>query len=75
MDPTRKIPKKFTKKFGNKVIYRKYFCKGQVISKTNCQAENSPKKRPNEFVFTSMRRVFLHFLGESSDRKKRFEIY
>ena len=25
MDPFRKIPKKFTKKFGNKVINRQYF--------------------------------------------------
>ena len=51
------------------------FGKGQLISKTNCQAEDSPKKRTNEFVFTSMRRVFVRFLGESSARKKRFEIY
>ena len=49
--------------------------KGQLISKTNYQAEDSPKKRTNEFVFTSMRRVFVRFLGESSARKKRFEIY
>ena len=48
--------------------------KGQLISKANCQAEDSPKKRTNEFVFTSMRRVFVRFLGESSARKKRFEI-
>ena len=27
MDLTRKIPKKFTKKFGNKVINRQYFRK------------------------------------------------
>ena len=27
MDLIRKIPKKFTKKFGNKVINRKYFCR------------------------------------------------
>ena len=32
--------------------------KGQLISKANCQAENSSKKRTNEFVFTTMRRVF-----------------
>ena len=36
--------------------------KGQLISKANCQAVNSSKKRTNEFVFTSMRRVFFHFL-------------
>ena len=47
---------------------------GQLISKTNCQAEDSPKKRMNEFVFTSMRRVFVRFLEEFSARKKRFEI-
>ena len=49
--------------------------KGQLISKTNCQPEDSPKKRTNEFVFTSMWSVFVRFLGESSARKKRFEIY
>ena len=48
--------------------------KGQLISKANCQAEDSSKKQTNEFVFTSMRRVFVHFLEESSARKKRLEI-
>ena len=28
------------------------YIKGQLISKTNCQAEDSSKKRTNEFVFT-----------------------
>ena len=28
--------------------------KGQLISKANCQAEDSSKKRTNEFVFTSI---------------------
>ena len=40
------------------------FCfrtKGQVISKANCQAVNSSKKRTNEFVFTPVRRVFVRF--------------
>ena len=46
--------------------------KGQLISKRNSQAEDSPKKRTNEFVFTSMRRVFVRFLGESLARKKSF---
>ena len=40
--------------------------KGQLISKANCQAEDSPKKRTNEFVFTTVRRIFVRFLGESS---------
>ena len=39
--------------------------KGQLISKANCQAEDSPKKRRNEFVFTTVRLVFVRFLGES----------
>ena len=46
--------------------------KGQLISKTNCQAVNSSKKRTNEFVFTTMRRVFVHFLEEIEDTKKTF---
>ena len=49
--------------------------KGQLISKRNSQAEDSPKKRTNEFVFTSMRRVFVRFLGKSSARKKSFRDY
>ena len=49
--------------------------KGQLISKANGQAKDSSKKRTNEFVFTSMRRVFVCFLEESSARKKRFGQY
>ena len=41
--------------------------KGQLISKANCQAVNSSKKRTNEFVFTTMRRVFVRFLEEIED--------
>ena len=48
--------------------------KGQLISKANCQAEDSSKKQTNEFVFTSMRRVFSRFLEESLARKSRIEI-
>ena len=48
--------------------------KGQLISKTNCQAQDSSKKRTNKFVFTSMLPVFVRFFEESSARKKRFEI-
>ena len=57
-------------------VFKPYalFSKGQFISKAICQAEDSSKKRTNEFVFTKMRRVFVHFLEESSARKKRFEI-
>ena len=39
--------------------------KGQLISKANCQAVNSSKKRTNEFVFTSMRPVFVCFVGRN----------
>jgi hypothetical protein len=49
--------------------------KGQLIPKANCQAEDSSKKQTNEFVFTSMRRVFVRFLEESSARKKTFRDY
>ena len=58
----------------------KYLCerlmtcatKGQLILKANCQAEDSSKKRTNEFVFTSMPRVFVRFLEEIDDPKKPF---
>ena len=48
--------------------------KGQLISKKIVKAEDSSKKRTNEFVFTSMRRVFVRFFEEFSARKNRFEI-
>ena len=51
-----------------------YILKDQIISKANCQAVNSSKKQTNEFVFTSIRRVFIHFLEESLPEKKRYEI-
>ena len=67
-----------TRIYGRSVEDLKSICeisKGQLISKANCQAEDSSKKRTNEFVFSSMRRVFVRFLEESSARKKkRFEI-
>ena len=43
--------------------------KGHLISKANCQAEDSSKRGTNEFVFTSMRRRFLE---EIDDSKKAF---
>ena len=46
--------------------------KGQLISKANCQAVNSSKKRTNEFVFTTMRGVFVRFLEGIKDTKKTF---
>ena len=35
--------------------------KGQLISKTNCQAEDSSKKQTNEFVFTTYYAMYLCF--------------
>ena len=49
--------------------------KGQLISKANCQVVNSSKKQTNEFIFTSMRLVFVHFLEEIKDSKKTFRNY
>ena len=48
--------------------------KGQLISKANCQAVNSSKKGMNEFIFTTMRRVFVRFSEEIENTKKHFEI-
>ena len=49
--------------------------KGQLISKANCQALNSSKKWTNEFIFTTVRRVFVCFLEEIEDKKKTFRNY
>ena len=49
--------------------------KGHLISKANCQAVNSSKKRTNEFVFTTMCCVFVRFLEEIEDSKKAFRNY
>ena len=46
--------------------------KGQIILKANCQAMISSKKRTNEFVFTSMRCVFVRFLEEIEATEKAF---
>ena len=44
--------------------------KGQLISKAN-----SSKKQTNEFIFTSMRPVFVCFLEEIEDSKEAFRNY
>ena len=46
--------------------------KGQLISKANCQVVNTSKKWTNEFVFTTMRLVFVCFLEEIEDTEKMF---
>ena len=49
--------------------------KGQLISKANCEAVNSSKKPTNEFIFTSMRPIFVCFLEEIEDTIKTFRNY
>ena len=49
--------------------------KGQLISKVNCQAMNSSKKRMNGIIFTSVRCVFVRFLEEIEEAKKAFRNY
>ena len=45
--------------------------KGQLISKANCQAMNSSKKRTNEFVFTTYYATCLHsFFGRNWSEQK-----
>ena len=46
--------------------------KGKLISKWFMRSSISSKKRTNEFVFTSMRIVFVRFLEEIDDLKKPF---
>ena len=47
--------------------------KGQLIPKANYQAVNSSKKWSSEFIFTTMRRVFVRFLEEIEDTKETFQ--
>ena len=58
--------------FEKKKILFMLVSKGQLISKANYQAVNSSKKQTNEFVFTTMRLVFIRFLGEIEGNKKTF---
>ena len=49
--------------------------KGQLIWKANCQVMNSSKKGTNEFIFTTMRRVFVSFWKKLKTQRKFFEIH
>ena len=61
------------KTFTNNPFYTKLkYIKGQLISKENCQAVNSSKKRTNESVFTTMQLDFVRFLEEIEDTKMIF---
>ena len=59
-------------KQGGVLIFDPFLGKGQLISKANCQVVNSSKKRTIEFVFTTIGRVFIHFVEEIEDTKKAF---
>ena len=43
--------------------------KGQLILKANCQVVNFSKEQTYQFVFTTMRHVFVCFLEEIEDSK------
>ena len=49
--------------------------KGQIISKGLLVSSNSPKRRTNEFVFTTTTNSFVPFLGEFEDTKTSFQNY
>ena len=49
--------------------------KGQLISKANCQAVNSSKKRTNEFIFTMYATCFRSFFWRILGQKKMFRDY
>ena len=59
-----------TDKFKNFTVF-----KGRIISKELLVSSNSPKKRTNEFVFTTTKNSFVRFLGEFEDTKKSFPNY
>ena len=52
-----------------------HITKGQSISKANCQAVNSSKKRTNEFSFTTMQHVFVRFLEEIEAGQDRNNLF
>ena len=62
-------PKTYTRLRAS-IHYNLIVVKGQLISNANCQAMNSSKKRMNEFVFISIRCVFVCILEEIEDSKK-----
>ena len=75
---SRKLNTKFSNTPKNQRNFVQFFAlvsKGQLISKANCQSEDSSKKRTNELIFTTMWRVFVRFLEEIEDSKKAFQNY
>ena len=51
-----------------------HLCKGQLSSKRFFLADDSPKKQTKTRPILVKTNSFVRFLGESSARKKRFEI-
>ena len=68
MDPIRKIPKKFTKKFGNKVINRQYFRRN-----TGLKMFQNMNQRPAKFYLKILRVTkkfgYLKFNSKGHDSK------
>ena len=62
-------------KLARRSLISKHVSKGQITSKANCQDRNSSKKQRNEFVFTSMRRIFVCFFEEIEVTKNTFWNY
>ena len=61
-----RVPKKNPSYLENRVV------KGQIILRWFLRSSISSKKRTKQFVFTSMRIVFVRFLEEIDDLKKPF---
>ena len=60
------------KQFVESLLEVSIVAKGQLISKWFLGSSISSKKQSNEFVFNSMRHVFVRFLEEIDDPKKPF---
>ena len=52
MDPIRKIPKKVTKKFVNKIIIRQYFHRQTGLKVITFLLSNCIKNKINHFIMT-----------------------
>ena len=62
-------------RLSSRILYIKKIpasAKGQMISKALLVSSNSPKKRKNEFVFTTTTNSFVFWGGEFEDTKKSF---
>ena len=64
MDLIRKIPKKFTKKFGNKVINRQYFRRKTGLKASRASRAKTHQKQKqilaNLYIFPCFQRLHTH---------------